>query len=165
MKKGYIFYVVIMVAVVAVVSGCSTVPKKLREEVSGINTKVDTLETRVESVESKQGDIERITSEQAQELQEMKSRRESVPQTNVTVKDRTGDFTKYRVKDIQTCLKNAGYYDGKIDGIKGRKTRKAIRAFQSANGLKADGVVGTKTWDALSKYASGPANTEEGAVK
>jgi len=55
-------------------------------------------------------------------------------------------------KGIQQALKNAGIYDGKIDGNIGPKTKKAIEAFQSQNGLKADGKVGRKTWKALSAY-------------
>ena len=68
-------------------------------------------------------------------------------------------------KDIQTALKNAGFYNGKIDGSKGRSTKKAIKEFQKANGLRADGVVGKKTWELLGKYAEGSARTEEGAAK
>jgi murein L,D-transpeptidase YcbB/YkuD len=166
MKKGVAFYLVIVPVLAAMVSGCETVPKRFREEVSGINSRVDTLETRVESVESKQSDIERATYEQQQALENMKNVREAVPQTNISVKQRPGNMSKNRIMEIQTCLKNAGYYDGSIDGIKGRQTRKAIRAFQSANGLSADGVVGPKTWNALSKHASAAASgTEEGAVK
>ena len=56
------------------------------------------------------------------------------------------------VKEIQTALKNAGYYTGSIDGIKGKMTKKATEDFQKANGLQADGKVGTKTWAVLSKY-------------
>jgi len=55
-------------------------------------------------------------------------------------------------KQIQQALKNAGLYDGKVDGTIGPKTKKAIEAFQSQNGLKADGKVGRKTWKALSVY-------------
>ena len=55
-------------------------------------------------------------------------------------------------KLIQQALKNAGLYDGKIDGNIGPKTKKAVEAFQSQNGLKADGKVGRKTWKALSVY-------------
>jgi len=55
-------------------------------------------------------------------------------------------------KLIQQALKNAGLYDGKVDGTIGPKTKKAIEAFQSQNGLKADGKVGRKTWKALSVY-------------
>jgi len=54
--------------------------------------------------------------------------------------------------DIQTALKNAGFYSGSIDGKIGPKSKKAIEDFQSANGLKVDGKVGAKTWELLSKY-------------
>ncbi|MBR4635772.1 MAG: peptidoglycan-binding protein, partial [Clostridia bacterium] len=35
------------------------------------------------------------------------------------------------------------------DGIFGRKTEAAVKAFQAANGLKVDGIVGKNTWAAL----------------
>ena len=56
---------------------------------------------------------------------------------------------------VQTALKNAGYYSGTIDGKIGSKTREAIKAFQTANGLKADGVVGPGTWERLKKFTGG----------
>jgi len=54
--------------------------------------------------------------------------------------------------EIQTALKNAGYYDGTVDGKVGPKTKKAVQDFQKANGLTADGKVGPKTWAVLSTY-------------
>ena len=59
---------------------------------------------------------------------------------------------KPKATDIQTALKNAGLYNGAIDGKIGPKTKNAIEEFQKANGLKADGKVGTKTWAALSRH-------------
>lgn len=55
-------------------------------------------------------------------------------------------------EEIQTALKNAGYYTGTIDGKLGPMSKKAIGEFQKANGLEADGKVGPKTWEVLSKY-------------
>ncbi|MBI2095086.1 MAG: peptidoglycan-binding protein [Candidatus Omnitrophica bacterium] len=53
---------------------------------------------------------------------------------------------------IQTALKNAGLYQGAIDGKIGPASRKAIQTFQQNNGLKVDGKVGPKTWAALESY-------------
>ncbi len=53
------------------------------------------------------------------------------------------------VKQIQTKLKNWGYYNGSIDGVFGSKTFSAVKAFQKKNGLAVDGIVGEKTLAAL----------------
>ena len=170
-RKNLLLAVVAVVAVF-LVSGCSTVPKKFKEEVTGIKSKVDTLESRVESVESKQAESERVVSQQSQTIEEMKSARENSVRTNIST--RTGASSSARprehMKEIQACLKNAGFYKGPIDGMKGRSTKKAIKEFQKANGLRADGKVGSKTWEALSKYASAEAagtagGSEQGATK
>ena len=63
--------------------------------------------------------------------------------------------------EIQTALKNAGFYAGSIDGKIGPKSKKAIEDFQSANGLKADGKVGSKTWEALGKYLNIASNIDK----
>ncbi len=54
--------------------------------------------------------------------------------------------------EIQTALKNAGFYMGELDGRIGAMTKKAVEAFQKANNLVADGKIGPKTWAALSRY-------------
>ena len=55
-------------------------------------------------------------------------------------------------KEIQTALKNAGYYTGEVDGKIGPLTKKSIKEFQAANNLEADSKVGSKTWAVLSNY-------------
>lgn len=59
--------------------------------------------------------------------------------------------------NIQAALKNAGYYQGNIDGKIGTATKEAVKAFQKDNGLEADGVVGRRTWDKLKPYLAGAA--------
>ncbi len=59
-------------------------------------------------------------------------------------------------KDIQISLKNAGYYDGKVDGKLGPKTKAAIEAFQDANNLVADGKAGVNTWSKLRAFYTPP---------
>ena len=57
-------------------------------------------------------------------------------------------------REVQVALKNAGFYNGSIDGKIGAMTQKAIKEFQQAKGLKIDGKVGLNTWSALSPYLS-----------
>ncbi|HSV43077.1 MAG TPA: peptidoglycan-binding protein [Candidatus Bathyarchaeia archaeon] len=57
-----------------------------------------------------------------------------------------------RIREIQTALKAAGFYQGKVDGKLGQGTRRAIKEFQLSKNLKADGVVGRKTWGELTQF-------------
>ena len=54
------------------------------------------------------------------------------------------------VRELQTLLKNNGY-NLDVDGQFGPKTQAAVKAYQKANGLDVDGIVGTNTWGALTK--------------
>jgi outer membrane murein-binding lipoprotein Lpp len=167
MKRFGFIVLALMISSTFVMSGCSSAQKKLSEDVKGINTKVETLETRVEGVETKQSEVERLAMEQAERVEALKAEREtrvSSGKTNVGIKDKSSHKDKGRMLEIQSCLKNAGFYKGEVDGIKGRKTISAIKKFQSANGLSADGVVGKRTWEALSKYASGGAAPAAGGI-
>lgn len=49
------------------------------------------------------------------------------------------------VFDIQQALMAKGFNPGPADGIMGALTRRAIKQFQAANGLVADGIVGPLT--------------------
>lgn len=56
------------------------------------------------------------------------------------------------IERLQRALEDAGYYHLTIDGDFGPGTEGAVRAFQRANRLKVDGIVGRKTNAALSSY-------------
>ena len=53
------------------------------------------------------------------------------------------------VRKLQEMLIAKGYTCGNVDGIFGSKTYAAVLAFQKANGLPADGIVGPLTWGKL----------------
>lgn len=56
-----------------------------------------------------------------------------------------------RTKQIQIALKQTEFYEGPIDGKMNEQTKQAIKSFQKSKGLTADGIVGPKTWEELSK--------------
>lgn len=62
-----------------------------------------------------------------------------------------GLFVQY----VQAALVRAGEEPGNIDGIFGRRTDRAVRAFQSGMNLRTDGIVGRLTWAALYPYLVG----------
>ena len=49
------------------------------------------------------------------------------------------------VKNLQTALKQLGFYAGGVDGKYGYVTQKSVKNFQAAYGLSADGVAGNAT--------------------
>ena len=53
------------------------------------------------------------------------------------------------VKKLQRALKAAGVYSGKIDGVYGKGTTAAVKAYQKKHGLTQDGVAGQVTLKTL----------------
>lgn len=59
------------------------------------------------------------------------------------------------VRALQKNLRTLGYYTGSVDGSYGSGTMAAVTAFQSAYGLKADGIAGTATLNAIENAVGG----------
>ena len=53
------------------------------------------------------------------------------------------------IEDCQVALKRLGYVTFKADGVMGKATVSAIKAFQQANGLTRDGALGPVTRDMI----------------
>jgi len=112
--------------------GCATAGKKTSEQ--------ERLAACEAQVQEKDSEISNLRDALAAAIQE----KENLAQAKVGA--------KYTMKDVQMALKNAGFDPGSLDGKAGTQTKDAIKAFQKANGLVADGKVGKKTWALLSTY-------------
>ncbi len=56
-----------------------------------------------------------------------------------------------QVKNVQSCLKRLGYFNGPVNGNFASMTEAAVRKFQRANGISAIGKVGPRTQAALQR--------------
>jgi peptidoglycan hydrolase-like protein with peptidoglycan-binding domain len=78
-----------------------------------------------------------------------------VPEAPAPVFTRNLQYTPNRymigvdVATVQAALLAHGFDPQGIDGSFGPETESAVKAFQKANGLEVDGIVGTLTWAAL----------------
>ena len=68
------------------------------------------------------------------------------------------------VIDIQAKLYHWGYYNGIVDGSYGYETYRAVRSFQSNNGLTVDGITGPETLSALGLPTGATAKTGGASV-
>lgn len=58
-----------------------------------------------------------------------------------------------KIKDLQAHLNTLGYEAGKPDGVIGHNTRRALRSFQAANGLVADGYPNPEVFTVMAQHA------------
>ena len=142
--------------------GCSTAKQptalnNLQIRVAHLENK---LEERTGEVDQLKYEINSLTSQlnNIEEYQLDSPAEEYLPVENTAIKTpvRKSSEKIVRVnvatKIVQEALKYAGYYKGTVDGKIGNMTKQAIKAFQKDHGLTADGIIGSKTWDALKDY-------------
>lgn len=72
----------------------------------------------------------------------------SITQTGIC-NTTTWNKLKQLIKEIQKCLQNRGYNVPLVDGIATSALAEAVKQFQEANYLTADGQVGPSTYDIL----------------
>lgn len=126
-------------------TGCATSRKRKDLEIQGLKNQLSVLEAQIQAKDEEISGLRDTLAKAAEEKTELTKR--------VSKKKVIGEIkSRPSVKQVQIALQNAGYNPGSIDGRKGRQTRDAIKAFQKANNLQADGKVGKKTWELLKEY-------------
>lgn len=143
------------------IAGCITTPKKPDEsEIKALEDRISLLEAEVLK---KNSEIINLTNALEKEKQEKKELLETVNKQKEQIeglteaiqeqKRKARSKTYYKtVMKVQTALRNAGFDPGTIDGRMGPRTRKALKEFQKAHGLSADGSLDKQTWALLQEY-------------
>jgi peptidoglycan hydrolase-like protein with peptidoglycan-binding domain len=65
--------------------------------------------------------------------------------THVHNSEKFGQIDVDTMAGVQTALSFLGHDPGEVDGFDGPSTRHALREFQAAQGIDADGIVGPNT--------------------
>ena len=138
-------------------AGCAAT----RKEAAGdsLQTHLSQLEEQLAQKDEEINDLK----DQVQSLSDNVKRKETVSSKRFgTSESAEGGLRKDAIlrvdinpDQVQLALKNAGYYNGPVDGKLGGKTKKAIAEFQKAHNLKSDGVIGKRTWNVLKTYLKG----------
>ena len=142
-----LFQPLILAALSLALAGCATVKKSPAASSPDPQARARSLESelreRDKEIERLQDELERVSRTAA-----------SVPVPQVSGKKSAlvSERLNVTTESIQKALKKTGHYKGPVDGVAGAKTKDAVKAFQHAKGLKADGVVGIKTWEKLVEY-------------
>ena len=133
-------------------AGCATTTRG--SQTTQLQMRVSELERQLEDKNDEIKDLNYQIKDLSYEADKSKSRKIMVESTSSEANEDIGQIIRVGVApdQVQLALKNAGYYQGTVDGKVGAKTKKAISAFQKDNNLKADGVVGRQTWAALKTH-------------
>jgi murein L,D-transpeptidase YcbB/YkuD len=129
---------------VMLLTGCATAQRGQNSQMHELQTKVTYLESELRK---KNLEINKLDSELG------KTRYVTLNADDQKIESKENEMPReMSIKQVQSALKKAGFYEGDVDGKQGPKTKKAIRVFQKARGLKVDGVVGKATRQELNRY-------------
>lgn len=144
--KKWVLLTVVAIAMLPVINGCS---KKAAHEENAVVTE----NTAEQEVTSDGVDNNAMTeNQQNQQNQTANNLQTTAPATLPAAADIASTIKKPSIEQIQQALKNAGIYQGTVDGKMGPRTKKAIQEFQRQNSLAVDGRVGPKTWQKMAPY-------------
>ncbi len=149
--------VLLTILLMVTVSGCATARKSA--DINSVQSRMVALEQELDGkdseIEKLRDEVDSLSSElKDRQTDQLRSAIHSTTTTNYTTNSSREGIIRVNVsaEQVQTALAGAGYYSGPIDGKIGRKTKQAIAEFQRGHRLKADGIVGQKTWVELEAY-------------
>ncbi len=129
--------ILLVVFLVVFLSGCATTRKTKDNQVQQLRHRINSLEAELQSKD--------------EEISSLENKLQGLKSSDIR-KTKDSAVLHLSLRQIQTALKSAGFYKGPIDGKIGLQTKEATKAFQKANDLKPDGIVGKRTAEKLSKY-------------
>ena len=146
-----------LIAAAMLLGGCASM--RTRSELERLQSQVGLLDERITQLERTTVSGAGISSEPmaapaaegGTTVGETRSRISSGRKSGGAV---ASSSLKPATREIQQALKNAGFYQGNVDGHTGPMTREAVKEFQRVHGLTDDGVVGRQTWTKLKAYAT-----------
>lgn len=139
-------------------TGCATTTKQNHQAtITQLQMRVGQLEQEVilknDEIDGLKYDVERLNAKLEQKKTAVIA--QTTPEAlNGVRKIESDGIIRISVNpdQVQTALKNAGYYKGAIDNKIGAQTQEAIKKFQKDNGLLADGIIGLKTWAKMAEF-------------
>lgn len=144
-----VFVLSLLVVFAVSLAGCASMStvKQKDLEIQGLRNQVSVLETQTQSKDQEINNLKEALN---------KATEQPKIETVESGKEKAGLKAKTHrsIKDIQAALKNAGFYQGNVDGRMGKQTREALKAFQKAHNLKVNGRANKQTWAALNEYLS-----------
>lgn len=140
-----------------ILSGCATTQKTANPDIQSMQSRIDFLESEINTKDQEIGSMRNQLKRANQNYAANEDYEVSVNRNKSTIRTQTrkNEFKEIIKVDgvtaekVQIALKNAGFYNGELDGKIGPKTKDAIKAFQRDNNLTVDGVVGRGTWSRL----------------
>ncbi len=144
MRNRFFSSIICLVLAGFVLSGCATAKPRRGDSNTAVQTNPQIAELQSQLS---------VKDQQIQDLQyQLEQRRSSDSNFSSSVSSGTSSkihVSGVTVADVQRALTKAGFDPGQVDGKMGKKSKAAIKAFQRSQGLKADGVIGEKTWKLL----------------
>lgn len=156
MKARNIGFMIIIAGLSLGVAGCVG-NDKYNKDINLLRSQLQLVQSDVENLRSGQQKIEEGWTDAQKRQQGAQAVTGASAVSGSAEIYRTPSGFTLPSRDIQTALKNAGYYNGPVDGKVGAQTQAAIRQFQEDQGLIADGVCGRKTWSKLRTFLEGAA--------